>query len=108
MKRIYGKPTEQGKPYVAELYCGMCNQVPVETLWQGDKVQGTYIGDLFPIHRQRINLGGKMETEELMICYACVQKIEEKMRAKIMEIFKRRKPPEDPSGGALPHSPTPA
>lgn len=107
MKRVYGKPKETNLPYIAELYCGLCNQVPVETLWQGDKVQGTYIGDLIAIHRQRINLKGATETEELMICWACVQKIDEHMRRKIMEIFKRRKPPEDPTGGALPHSPTP-
>lgn len=100
-KRLYGKPTDVGKPFCSELYCGMCNQIPVFDTWDRStgEIVGVEIGALTGVPIMKIGQEGKREEVLMMTCMGCVQRIQEKMENQLKTIFggmMRRRPPEEP------------
>lgn len=106
VKRVYGHPKEKDQAYLPEIYCATCNKVPVFDIWQGSKHEGMGIDDLYPIPVNRINIKGEMEVNELMLCWQCVERIGEQMKAQMAkamtDMMRRKRPPGDlgePGGG---------
>lgn len=100
MKQVYGHPKEKEKPYMAELYCGMCNRIPFFDTWDRStgKIVGVEIGDLQPVPISKMGEKG-MEEVHMMTCLGCIRRIQAKMEGELMRRFGGhfpfKRPPQD-------------
>lgn len=80
----FGGPTDRTKPYLAEIYCAMCNRVPVEDTWDrsSGKIIGAYIGQLWAVPMTK-GMGPEAKEVDLMVCSGCLARIDAKMRKEI-------------------------
>ena len=101
----YGGPTDRTKPYFQEIYCGMCNKVNWQDTWDNatGKIVGCYIPELWPVSIT-MGVGPEAKDVDLMVCSACLARIDSKMRN---EIKQRQQSgqwpfgPEGPLGGSM-------
>ena len=83
-EKKFGKPDDNTKLFVKELYCFMCNRIPYMDTWDrsSGKIVGVEISDLFPVETS-IGFGPNAVVVDMMICLGCIDRIEAKMRAEI-------------------------
>lgn len=95
-EKQYGGPSDRTKPYYPDIYCGMCNQVPVQDTWDRStgKIIGAYIPELWPVPMQK-GIGPEAKEVEIMVCSACLARIEAQMNK---EVRRRKETGEWPFG----------
>jgi hypothetical protein len=103
-KILYGHPPGD-EPHVPEMYCGLCNQVPIVDLWEGSKITGKAIARLRAVPILKMTPQGPQPVT-VMMCGVCLKRVMANLDARSQRSIEGDPPP-DPggdTGGGVPSS----
>lgn len=91
VKKQYGGPEDRTKAYMEELYCAMCNKIQYFDTWDRGtgKIVGVEIRELWPVPITK-GMGPEAEQVELMVCSACLARIDAKIVKEVEDRLRSR------------------